>query len=149
MAEERKQNWFKRHKILSTLLALFIIFLIIGATGQDSKNKNSQGTGSTTKPTAQPSTPPAKAQYGAKITDYMPVNPADLKVYAEVTNTGNGAGKPECTIKARDDSYTYSGFDIVDYNTDLRPSGIWSFAGDLTITKQGANYVTQVTIDCK
>jgi hypothetical protein len=77
------------------------------------------------------------------------VNPATLRVYVEVKNTGKADGKPECTVQARDDNSTYTGTDVVTKNAALQPGGVWDFDDALTITRQGAQYVTQVSVDCK
>jgi hypothetical protein len=76
------------------------------------------------------------------------VNPADLAVYGTVTNTGTVAGTPTCTIQAHDDSYSYTGTDAVQRTSPLEPGGEWSFKDDVTITNQGAQYVTQVNVSC-
>lgn len=77
-----------------------------------------------------------------------PVNPADLRVYAVVTNTGRVAGRPICTIQAHDASYTYTGTDTIQASSPLKPGGQSEFSDDLTIAHQGSQYVTNLTIKC-
>lgn len=88
-----------------------------------------------------------KATYSATITDYVAANPADLKFYATVKNTGDAAGTPDCTVKAQDDSSSYHGFDTFTLKT-VQPGASFDWQGDLTITGQGAPYVTKVTVSC-
>jgi hypothetical protein len=88
------------------------------------------------------------AKYQATVTGYNVVNPADLSVTVKVTNTGTAAGTPTCTIDAQDASYAYHGVDVVTLQKPV-PAGVFNFfSDDLTITSQGAEYVTQVTAKC-
>lgn len=67
---------------------------------------------------------------------------------AAVGGRGAVAGTPTCTIQAHDDSYSYTGTDAVPRTSPLEPGGVWYFKDDVTITNQGAQYVTQVNISC-
>lgn len=99
---------------------------------------------------AQPATTyNAGLQSGTVDNSTLVVNPADLRVFGEVKNTGAVDGKPSCSINARDASYTYSGVDVVSPNNPIKPGDSWDFAADVTVTKQGAQYVTVVEIACK
>src|SRR4051812_35689770 len=51
MSKEKDGNWFKRHKILSVLLALFVIVAIGGASGGN-KDTNGGSSGSKASTTA-------------------------------------------------------------------------------------------------
>jgi hypothetical protein len=77
-----------------------------------------------------------------------PVNPADLRVYAVVTNKGSASGTPICTIQAHDATYTYTGTDTVQAKAPLKPGGQSFFSDDITITHQGSQYVTNLAINC-
>ena len=76
------------------------------------------------------------------------INPADLRVYGEVKNTGGKSGTPSCTIQAHDDAYSYHGTDVVERTSPLKPGGIWDWVDDVTITSQGAQYVTKIEVQC-
>lgn len=86
--------------------------------------------------------------YQATVTSYSAVNPADLDVAVEVTNTGSKAGTPTCTIKASDASGAYNGFDQAKMNGPLAAGASSDYSSDVTITSQGASYVTDVTATC-
>jgi hypothetical protein len=77
------------------------------------------------------------------------VNPADLHIDAVVKNTGGTAATPDCDVHAADNSGAYSGTDVVTDSSSLNPGETWDFSDDLTITNQGANYVTQITVNCQ
>jgi hypothetical protein len=88
------------------------------------------------------------AKYSAHVVSYTAVNPADLSVAIRVTNTGSETGTPTCTIDAEDPSYTYTGVDVATLQGTVAPGASAAFVDNLTITKQGASYVTQVTVSC-
>jgi hypothetical protein len=92
----------------------------------------------------------AKATYvGSVPSDGMTVvNPADLHVTGQVQNTGKKAGTPSCTLQAHDNAYSYSGTDVVTKTSPLQPGATWYFHDDLTITHQGAQYITTVDVSC-
>lgn len=95
--------------------------------------------------------PKASATYTANLQEggMLVVNPADLQVFAEVKNTSNVAGTPSCTIDAQDDSGKYAGAYVVIRDSPLAPGGVWDFSQDVTITHQGAAYVTAVKVTCE
>jgi hypothetical protein len=86
--------------------------------------------------------------YKAKVVTYTVINPADLAVVVQVTNTGTAAGTPECQIDAEDASYAYHGFDDVTLKGTLQPGQTTHFADNIVITRQGAQYVSQATVKC-
>lgn len=86
--------------------------------------------------------------YSATVADFTVVNPADLAVTFHVTNTGKKAGTPECTVQAQDPSYTYHGIDIGKLSDPIPPGETKTTVMNLTISKQGASYVTDATVKC-
>jgi hypothetical protein len=88
------------------------------------------------------------AKFTATVMGYNPVNPADLAVYVQVTNTSSKPGTPACTINAQDASYAYHGIDIVTLQGSVAAGQTTHFEDNVTITSQGAQYVTQVTVSC-
>jgi hypothetical protein len=87
-------------------------------------------------------------KYAAMSTGHTVINPADLAVSVRVTNTGKKASTPECTINASDPSGAYHGVDVVTLKGKLAAGATTNFADNLTITKQGAQYVTEVKVAC-
>jgi hypothetical protein len=73
------------------------------------------------------------------------INPADLAVTVRVTNTGQQAGTPTCTVNASDPSGAYNGFDQESLNGTIKAG---QFSVYVTITHQGAQCVTQVSARC-
>ena len=76
------------------------------------------------------------------------INPADLAVFVDVTNTGTQATTPTCTINAHDPSGTYTGTDTLTALKPLPPGQSAVYRDDVTITSQGAANVTTVTVTC-
>ncbi len=92
---------------------------------------------------------PSGAKYKATLdtSSFNVVNPATLGVIFHVKNTGSKAGTPYCTINVSDTNGTYSGTDAFTLKT-VQPGQTVTSADNLTITKQGAQYVTGGTISC-
>jgi predicted RNA-binding Zn-ribbon protein involved in translation (DUF1610 family) len=76
------------------------------------------------------------------------IGPADLRVYFTVQNVGKGSGSPTCQITAGNPSSAYYGFDTVWWNKSIPAGGQISAYDDITVTNQGAQYVTQVSVTC-
>lgn len=127
-------------------------------------------TSSSEQPTAQPSqaAPPPTTQegvdeetatplpaipvYRARITGFEALNPATVRFDAVVKRPGS---QPEdvdtplvCTVKFSDPSGTYKGFDFFDVDI-LAYSSRRFFGGTITITNEGAAWVTTESIDCE
>ena len=152
-----KSSWSKGVKIAITVASgLFLIIVIATSPSQtvtppsSSSNQPSQSASQPTKTsTPQTSTPQPKPKYEGKIVSYSPVNPATLRFVAQVTNTGDVEGKFKCTVRGKDASSTYSGFDFFeDEGGTLKPGEVRTFNGVITIKKEGAAYVTDVSISC-
>lgn len=86
--------------------------------------------------------------YTATSPDHTVINPADLAVTVRVTNTGKAAGTPQCTVDASDPSGTYTGVDVATLKGKVAAGQTTTFVDNLTITKQGAQYVTDVKVTC-
>ncbi len=91
----------------------------------------------------------SSASYKAKVTAYNEINPADLDVTVKVTNTGSKAGAPYCTVSAQDGSGAYHGFNAGTLSSSVAPGTTETFVLPITITSQGAQYVTQATASCR
>ncbi len=135
--QERLELEAKIMKVLSVIfgfiLVVFIIALVVGTI----KNQN----------TPKSSSP--KASYSATITRSSPIDPATLWVSVRVTNTSNVSGEPDCTVRAQNPSGSYKGWDIFGLGRKIAPGGTDSFNARLTITNNGASYVTEATVSCK
>jgi len=86
--------------------------------------------------------------FKATVAGYTVINPADLSVAVHVTNTGSSAATPTCTVKANDPSYAYTGFDEGTLTSPVPAGQTVTYVDNVTITGQGAQYVTQVTVSC-
>jgi len=88
------------------------------------------------------------AKWSARVEGYQVISPADLGVTVQVTDTGTKAGTPTCTVQAQDPSYTYTGIDVGTLRNAVQPGRTATYVDNVTITRQGARYVTQVTVSC-
>jgi len=152
----RKKEWGEMsfwEKMLGLVLLTAIVIAIIwfiGAviSGVKEQNQKQTATPSESQTPKAETKPKAEAKYTAKIVDSRVVNPATWQFDAQVKNTGTAEGKPKCTVRAHDESNTYKGFDFFEKETPLQPEKIWYWSGNLTITKEGATFVTETSINC-
>jgi hypothetical protein len=86
--------------------------------------------------------------FKAAVENYTVINPADLAVAVHVTNTGSTAATPTCTVTAQDPSGAYSGFDEGTLTSPVQPGATTTYVDNVTISGQGAQYVTQVSVTC-
>jgi hypothetical protein len=85
--------------------------------------------------------------YPSKIDGYAAPDSATLAVRFHVYNNGVKPVSPSCTITAQDSSGTYHGFDIFVLK-NVAAGSTANGLGNIVITHQGANFVTQVKIIC-
>lgn len=90
----------------------------------------------------------SRTTYFVKVEGYKVANPAELDVTVQVTNTGPTAGTPQCAIRASDASEAYGGVDVVTLQKPVPAGATKVFVDDVTITNQGAQYVTLVLVNC-
>jgi hypothetical protein len=84
----------------------------------------------------------------ADVTRYTVINPADLAVVVQVTNTGGKPAVPTCTIDASDASGAYNGVDVATLKDPVTAGATTHFVDNLVITQQGAGYVTEASASC-
>jgi hypothetical protein len=93
--------------------------------------------------------PKQQAKYEASIVSKVVDNPATLSVGIRVRNVSDTAGTSTCTITARDSGYSYTGVDAVTLKEELQPNESALVKVPLTITNEGARYVTQAEVECE
>lgn len=86
---------------------------------------------------------------GASITSYTAINPGTLEVHYSVQNTTDRAGKSNCSITMKDAASTYNGYGTYQSNVEIQPGQTYSGVGNVTITNNGASYVTRGGITCR
>jgi hypothetical protein len=94
------------------------------------------------------STPSANAVFSGKVLSSKVINPATVQVKFEITNTGTDAGIPSCIVRVQDASRTYKGFDSPIFDYAIEPNSSITGAINLTVTKEGAYFVTQGEVSC-
>lgn len=89
-----------------------------------------------------------KRSYPVSVETRAVINPATISFRYRVTNDGTQPVTPDCTISFQDPSGTYRGYDIFTPNEPI-PAGVSQFyVGQLTITKEGAEYATEYEAEC-
>jgi hypothetical protein len=89
-----------------------------------------------------------KRSYPVSIETRAVINPATISFRYRVTNDGTQPVTPECDIRFQDSSGTYRGFDVYTPVEPI-PAGVSQFyVGEMTITKEGAEYATEYTAEC-
>lgn len=86
--------------------------------------------------------------FTATASDIMVVNPAAVDVTLKITNTGSSAATPTCTVEASDSSGAYSGVNAGSLGSPVQPGQTVTSVMEVTITNQGAQYVTSATVSC-
>lgn len=127
---DKKERNRKTNKILLPIIGVIFLVLIVAVVGSSMANQK-------------------HAKFTATIdtTNFNVVNPATLSVTIHVTNTGDAAGTPTCTINVNDANSTYTGADLATLSS-VEPGKTVTTVDNVTITKQGAQYVTAGKIDC-
>lgn len=128
---DKKERNRKANKVLLPIIGiLFLIIIVIAVAGA------SHGSGKS-----------AKFSGTIDTNSFNVVNPATLAVTFHVTNNGTAAATPTCMIDVNDDNYTYTGADQVTLKS-VDPGQTVTSVDNLTITKQGAQYITQGKVTC-
>ena len=95
----------------------------------------------------------SKQNVGEKVSSsifsHREINPSLLTVEYRVTNTTENAGISECSITMKDKSNTYVGSDF-GYKSakEIMPGETYSGIANLKISNNGAQYITEGSIDC-
>lgn len=85
--------------------------------------------------------------FSAVVVDYDALNPATLRIHVETTNDGTKRGRASCSIDAHDPGRSYEATDLV--QTDpIRPGETDRWFADVTVTNEGAKYITNVKVKC-
>jgi hypothetical protein len=132
-ANSGSKPWFKKKRFV--IPAIFLVLGFIGSlSGNSGSTSNSGGSN--------------LRSYPVSFVRSAVVNPATLSVVFSVTNDGTQPITPKCTIKMKDESGTYSGWDVFDITDPIDPNVSKEIIVQLTITKQGASFANEFTGEC-
>lgn len=134
----KKGNGWAKKLLLAgvfSFVAIVVVLAIAATFGNTS--------GSTSSPTDS-----SVRTYPATIDGSFVVNPATLAIQWSVQNNGSQTVKPSCDIEAKDLSGTYRGFDTFDTTNPIPAGSTVHATSNLTITKEGANFATDISITC-
>jgi Fe2+ transport system protein B len=96
-----------------------------------------------------PSTPaaPASSFTGQVLSDTV-IDPATANVQFSITNDGTTAGIPNCSVEVHNAGYSYTGFDSPIISTPIAPGATLKGNMNITVTGQGASFITAGTVTC-
>lgn len=90
-----------------------------------------------------------KVKLEAHTGDYNVVNPSTIMINYSVKNTTDRAGRSDCSIRVNDPSHTYTGSDFgFKSANEIQPGATYNGVAQLTITNNGAKYITEGHISC-
>lgn len=129
--KDRKQRNRRVNKVIVPVLVIIILVLIVVLAGNAIANHKS-------------------AKYSATTGDnaISVMSDTTVGVSFHVKNIGSKAGSPTCTVNVNDPSYKYTGFSEAQLKSDLQPGDTATSAIEITVTHQGAQYITQAKVSC-
>lgn len=86
--------------------------------------------------------------YPVEYVRHAVINPATISVAFNIKNDGTQPITPTCKIKMQDSSGTYKGYDFFDITDAIAANQTKQVVVQLTITKEGAEYVDTFSGDC-
>ena len=134
MSEDERAAYLKKSKRVKTISVLVVIafFVMIFVFANNSDNaRNAKA-----------------ATFTGKVDSISVVNPATVNVVLDITNTSQNAGIPNCNVNVADPGNSYTGFDSPIFDTPFDAGQVKTINMNLTVTGQGAQYVTGGTVTC-
>lgn len=90
-----------------------------------------------------------KSTFEAKVTNISVIDPATVQAEVMVKNTGQMAAIPSCKVNVSNAGSTYVGHEVFEgLDKKLQPGEQWYFRGNITVTNQGAAYITEGSASC-
>lgn len=133
-------------KVLLWIIGAIVVVSILGAIGDDSSEPVSDEPAAASE--SVDSKPEPKAKFKGRIMDSYVVNPASWGAYLRVDNVGKAAGTASCFVEASDPSGAYEGFDWFEIGK-IKAGEMRGGRIVLTITDEGAGYVTDYKVECE
>ena len=139
MTPEEKEVYLRKQarnrKVTIAIVLLAFAFLVIaGFSG------SSEDTGTTT--------PSTNASFSGEIISSKVINLATVNVVFKISNTGTDPGTPNCMVRVQDASGTYRGYDSPIFDYPIEPNSSITGNINLTVTKEGALFVTEGEVTC-
>jgi hypothetical protein len=132
----KKQSKMRKIALIIFLCAFGLFLVSIFSSSDEPANTDTQ------------TTPSANAVFSGTVLSSEVINPATIQVKFEITNTGTDAGIPNCIVRVQDASRTYKGFDSPIFDYAIEPNSSITGAINLTVTKEGAYFVTEGEVSC-
>ena len=125
------------------VVVILLLSLIGAATGSGDSTTTTQ-----TKTEKKVEAPAKVASFSGEIGTWNAINPASGTVTFSITNNGDAPGKPNCKVAVQDESGTYRGYDYPIFDNEVAPGETVKGKITLTVTKEGATYVTNGSVTC-
>lgn len=141
-----RTTWVIVAVVVSALLVVAGISSLFG--GDDSPDAANVDASSSPSPSYKSTLPAVKPEWEETVTNIVPLNPATVKMFFRVENIGKASGTPKCTLDVRDPGYNYTGFTFINAKDPIKPGKYANFTATITVTNEGATYVTRGTAKC-
>lgn len=98
----------------------------------------------------QAENPSKPSRYEYRMIDYKTVDPATIQFSMELSNpTDTVWSEPSCTITFENPTGQYKGWDIFAIEQPINGHSSRTFTGNVTVTNEGAGYVSKYTVECE
>jgi len=119
------------------VLLIYILFSAITGFGSATESSDSASKGAA-----------VERSFPVEYVRHAVINPATISVAFDIKNDSTQPIKPKCTIRMQDASGTYKGFDFFDITDAIAANQTKEVVVQLTITKEGAEYVDTFSGEC-
>lgn len=141
--DKLKTIWskFLSLKFWQKALVLFLFYVFFASITGLGNSKNSSIEPNVDTKTIQRS-------YPVEYVRHAVINPATISVAFNIKNDGTKPITPNCKIEMQDPSGTYKGYDFFDITNPIAANQTKQVIVQLTITKEGANFVDKFSGEC-
>lgn len=139
----------KRAFIVIGAVAGVVALVAIGSSLTSESGSSAPTAADTPSRDAASGAPAERAKFKGRLTSAKFVDPATVQVFVSVENTGEVAGYASCFVSVSNRNGTYEGFDTFDLPDEIKPGKFDGFNAYLTVTNEGAAFVTEHSIDCE
>lgn len=134
--------WHRLNRTQRWTVAFVVVIGVLAAIGAASGSNNGSA------PTA-PTTTTIAATFSGSVGTMQILDPAEVTVAITVTNTSQVTGKPSfCEVDLQSPDGAYNGHASDDRAPTLQPGQTWSDDVTMTISNQGATYITGGSVQC-
>lgn len=129
----------KENTVLNVIVAILLVLFVGFVIWFFLKDNDSTGDSET-----------KSYKYGYTMVNYSAIDPATLQFSMELTNQTDVVWeKPSCTVTFESPTGQYRGWDIFTLKEPLSAQSSRTFTGNITVSNEGAQYITKHSVDCE